>query len=180
MYEELARPFLDAGYAIIYPDYRLLDPSSCWDELSDVRDALQYLFSPRFAEESGVQLDNKRVCLAGFSAGCYLARIAAIHFIKAMQEQVKLSCLLLYFGMGGDFLLDYWIQPMAGLQIVKPPHLTGAAPPLPENASASYTSGIPSHEYCAARSDYLQRNVLSNAQLRFEFQTHSIWQLAWW
>lgn len=152
MYEQLCEPFLDAGYAIVYPDYRLLDPSSCWDELFDVRDALDYLFSSRFAQDSGVQLDTQRICLAGFSAGCYLARIAAIHAIKAMQDKISLSCLLLYFGMGGDGLLDYWVQPNSTKKVIKPAHLAGTARALPECSSASYTPDLPTNELCAARS----------------------------
>ena len=152
MYEELARPFLDAGFAIVYPDYRLLDPSSCWDELSDVRAALDYIFSPHFARDTGVQLDTTRVCLAGFSAGCYLARIAAIHAIKSMRDKVKVSCLMLYYGMGGDGLLDYWVQPNLKSKAVRPLHLDGSASALPEIASASYTPGTETNEFCAARS----------------------------
>lgn len=152
MYEQLSEPFLDAGYAIVYPDYRLLDPSSCWDELADVRDALDYVFSPRFAQDSGVQLDSTRVCLAGFSAGCYLARIATVHAIKAMSNRISVVGLLLYFGMGGDGLLDYWVTPNGASKAVQPAHLIGTEGPLSEIASASYTAGLPTNEFCAARS----------------------------
>lgn len=144
MYPELMAAYMEAGIAVVYPDYRLLDPSSCWDELEDIQRLFDYLFSGQFERESGVSLDRHRIAVAGFSAGSYIARLATVHVLKHRPD-LELQACMLFYGMGGDCFLDYWLRPNRK--------------PLPrpsfdrrEISSAAYTPGIPTNEYCQDRS----------------------------
>jgi acetyl esterase/lipase len=154
MYPDLVRSFMEAGCLLVYPDYRLLPPSNCHDQLDDISDLLKYMSSSTFGEAvssilpSGFQMDLTRVAVAGFSAGCYLARIGVAHSLK-YQTSIQFKACLLFYGMGGDFLLDYWVKPRIPLDTPPPqvdftskeiadcpysPHLPGYRGAIPRTA----------------------------------------------
>lgn len=101
---------------IVYPDYRLLQPSTCYDQLEDISDMLSHLSSDQFAQElsshlpPGRQMDLDKISVAGFSAGSYIARILVVHSLKR-KTRIQFKSCVLFYGMGGDFLLDYWVEP---------------------------------------------------------------------
>lgn len=73
---ELAPAILDAGYAIISLNYRLLNEVTHFpDNIRDVKDAIRYITSVAPAEEYNFDVDN--FGLWGSGAGAYLALTAA-------------------------------------------------------------------------------------------------------
>lgn len=67
--------FLNLGYIIVSPDYRLAPESKMPDILEDALDAYQWLLlksNPLF------EADLSRVCIAGFSFGAYLAQLLGV------------------------------------------------------------------------------------------------------
>ncbi|SCZ94986.1 BZ3500_MvSof-1268-A1-R1_Chr11-3g03524 [Microbotryum saponariae] len=67
----LLEPLLASGVIIVYPDYRMLDPSTIYDQLEDVEALFTYFATFEFSSSlpTGVSVDLDRVGLIGFSAG---------------------------------------------------------------------------------------------------------------
>ncbi|WWC95363.1 hypothetical protein V866_002225 [Kwoniella sp. B9012] len=92
---DLADKFLSQNVIFISPNYRLLHPATGYDILADVHVLFDYLASD--SSELG---------------GNYPARISLMDSINPLTRP-KVHWNL--YGMGGDFLLDHWIN-------VKPPN----------------------------------------------------------
>lgn len=74
--------------------------------IEDVKALFAFLARPTFSEEhlpNGISLDARRLAVAGFSGGAYVARVAGIY------AEPKPKAVLSLFGMGGDFLSDHWL-----------------------------------------------------------------------
>jgi acetyl esterase/lipase len=92
------------GTIFISPDYRLLNPSTGFDQIDDVK-ALFYFLSNNVNTHlpKGITLDTSRIAVAGVSAGGYLVRLCALY-----AEPRPRAALSLY-GMGGDWLSDHLV-----------------------------------------------------------------------
>lgn len=66
-------------------------------------------------------MDIDNVSVAGFSAGSYLARILTVYTLKH-HTRIQIKACLLFYGMGGDFFLDYWVKPRIPLDTPPPTH----------------------------------------------------------
>jgi acetyl esterase/lipase len=98
-----------------------------------------------------------RLVLAGFSGGAYPLRLAAVLAAKESQKHsprfTVLGCIS-FVGMGGDFLLDYWLTPRPLDWDEKPlkdqqEHATAAVRRLSEGEEASdcpYTEGLSGYQ----------------------------------
>ncbi|WVQ66502.1 uncharacterized protein L199_004683 [Kwoniella botswanensis] len=114
---DLADKFLSQNVIFISPNYRLLYPSTGFDILADVHVLFDYLASDsselgQLLAQKNTRLDISRIGVIGFSGGNYPARISLMDSINPLTRP-KVHWNL--YGMGGDFLLDHWIN-------VKPPN----------------------------------------------------------
>lgn len=144
-----AEHLLDAGVAILYPDYRLLDPSSCWDELQDVQSLRQWMSAGGLDKllPEQITIDQDRIGFTGFSAGGWVARIAIVDFIKAYaagESKLKPAAFASFFGMGGSFLTEKWFaQRNDDWHTRTPEHIAKKQRPS-ECADCAYTPTIQS------------------------------------
>ncbi|KAH8834755.1 alpha/beta-hydrolase [Flagelloscypha sp. PMI_526] len=97
---------IQRGFACIAADYPLIHPLTYKDIIAQTQELFTFISSPSVNDylPSGTALNPERIAVTGFSAGGYVARIAAIH------AQPKPVATILAFGMGGDFLNDAWIN----------------------------------------------------------------------
>ncbi|ODN73192.1 hypothetical protein L202_07753 [Cryptococcus amylolentus CBS 6039] len=99
------------GVLLVSPNYRLLFPSSAEDIIADVHSLFAYLAAPNTEldetlRQNGFAIDVSRIAVIGVSGGNYPARAAA-----TLPEIVPRPVAWLdLFGMGGDWLLDFWLQ----------------------------------------------------------------------
>lgn len=96
---------------LISPNYRLLFPSSADDMIKDVRSLFAYIASaenePSFILYfKGLSVDTSRIVVMGVSGGNYPARAAAT-LSNTVPRPIGWLDL---FGMGSDWLLDFWIN----------------------------------------------------------------------
>lgn len=149
---------LKAGVIIVFPDYRLLDPSSGWDELQDVKALVSFLNSSAFESSlpHGIQIDYGRFAVGGFSAGGYMTRLLIRELLEAFEKgtsKIQTVACLSYFGMGGDYLLDQWVlKNLTCLTARKPDHLVNGTV-LPEIADCPYTPSLPGYAETTAIRD---------------------------
>ncbi|KDN42974.1 hypothetical protein RSAG8_06500, partial [Rhizoctonia solani AG-8 WAC10335] len=153
----LINKLLNAGWAFVSGDYKLLPPSTGHEILQDVLDLVAWVTSPGGLNTSIHQANDKRVIdmnrivVAGTSAGGYLAYLAAIH----TRLEYPLRGVLSMYGMGGNLLTPHYlrrkIQPFfRGRPLLDPAQfedfLSTAHPPPPTNGSTlEYgPDGIPS------------------------------------
>ncbi|CAD6581326.1 MAG: hypothetical protein TREMPRED_002982 [Tremellales sp. Tagirdzhanova-0007] len=114
---------LPQGLIVISPNYRLLIPLPSGQEIiSDVHALFDYLSCPgtdmhRALAEHDMTLDTSRLAVYSISSGAYPARAAAT--LDTIVTPPK--ALVMVSGMGGDFLLDHWIQPKSGSEQLSVP-----------------------------------------------------------
>ncbi|KAJ3031792.1 hypothetical protein HDV00_008122 [Rhizophlyctis rosea] len=92
---------------LLSPDYRLLYPDAGAQIFVDVASLWSFLQNPSFSKNylpSNIKLDGTKIAVAGFSGGGYPARAAG--FLAP-----KPKAIMSVYGMGGDWLLDHWLQP---------------------------------------------------------------------
>lgn len=97
------------GMIFISPDYRKLLPCTVYDEIADIEKLYEFLASDvnsHLPEE--VTLDMSRIAIAGISAGAYLGRLASLY------AESRPCALFSLYGMGGDWLLDHWVNEKEG------------------------------------------------------------------
>jgi dipeptidyl aminopeptidase/acylaminoacyl peptidase len=90
------------GMMFISPDYRLLHPSTSFDQMADVKALSRFLSTDvktRLPENT--TLDVSRIAVAGVSAGGYLARLTALYMEPRPRAVLSIS------GMGGDWFSDH-------------------------------------------------------------------------
>ncbi|SCV73525.1 BQ2448_7451 [Microbotryum intermedium] len=154
----LLEALLASGVIIVYPDYRMLDPSTIYDQLEDIEALFTYLATTAFSSSLpvGLSVDLDRVSLIGFSAGSFLARQATVHLIKAAAARsnaIKLRAAVFYFGMGGNCFLDTWVQSKIDPAAVKPQHLVDGTA-ANELADCPYTAGLEGYHNCEIRATW--------------------------
>ena len=100
------------------PSYRLLVPSNGHDILEDIDALLDYIASADYKATwpDHVKVDLNNVLVLGSSAGGYLARQTAIRMTDEPRPGMKLRGLVVYFGMGGNFMLDRWLTATKDLE----------------------------------------------------------------
>ncbi|KXN81762.1 hypothetical protein AN958_03688 [Leucoagaricus sp. SymC.cos] len=110
----LHRRATELGYVFLCPDYRLLPPATGHDILSDIQDFMSFLdsYDAVFSlivdgtqSQVNYKIDPGAIILAGSSAGGLCAYLAATHV------RPKPRALLSLYGMGGDFITPYWMEP---------------------------------------------------------------------
>ncbi|KZP13740.1 alpha/beta-hydrolase [Athelia psychrophila] len=107
------------GIIYISPDYRLLYPSNSRHQLDDVRSLSRFLSAEVNSHlPNGAKVDTARIAVSGSSAGVYLARMAAIHV------QPRPVAFFSLYGMGGDWMLDWYLavksEPVAFVGVMLP------------------------------------------------------------
>ena len=111
---------LENDLIFISADHRLIHPSTGFDIIDDVKSLFAFLADPDFAAKhlpTGLALDPSRIAVVGESGGGYAARAAGIY------ASPKPRTVMLQYGMGGDFLDDYWLavkDPMSMPWPIKP------------------------------------------------------------
>lgn len=95
---------MENGIIFISPDYRLLLPSTGYDQIEDVQSLFNYLASHMTDSlPEGITIDTSHIAVAGVSAGAYLARLACLY------AEPRPRAFLSLYGMGGDWFLDHWV-----------------------------------------------------------------------
>jgi acetyl esterase/lipase len=95
--------YLDAGYAVIAPDYRLAPETKLPEILADVQDAIAW------EREEGPQrfgIDGERLAVVGHSAGGYLALLAGC------RVRPRPRALVAFYGYG-DIVGPWYREPSA-------------------------------------------------------------------
>jgi acetyl esterase/lipase len=90
--------YLDAGYALVCPDYRLAPETKLPEIVEDV------LASWEWMREGPLGLDRERLAVAGHSAGGYLALLLGTTARPAPRAAVS------FYGYG-DIVADWYTQP---------------------------------------------------------------------
>ncbi|ORY53990.1 Alpha/Beta hydrolase protein [Leucosporidium creatinivorum] len=105
----LFKDALDAGFAVISPDYTLLTPRTAHDTLEDVKDLFSWIqdkLNPLLAGAGSQHLINtSKVAVSGASAGGYLA------YLSATQVLPRPKALASIYAMGGDYLTEHYFKP---------------------------------------------------------------------
>lgn len=96
-------------------------------------------------------MDIDNVAVAGFSAGSYIARILTVYTLKH-HTRIQIKACLLFYGMGGDFFLDYWIKPRLPLDTPPPAHAIG----LEEIADCPYSDHLPGYGEALRRTPWCE------------------------
>lgn len=118
---------------------------------------LDYLASTSFSQElasylpTGTSVDIDNVAVAGFSAGSYIARILTVYTLKH-QTRIQIKACLLFYGMGGDFFLDYWVKPRIPPDTPHPEHAIG----LEEIADCPYSEHLPGYGEALKRTPWCE------------------------
>ncbi|KAG8872681.1 hypothetical protein FRB98_009477, partial [Tulasnella sp. 332] len=115
IYEPLLEAVAQYGWLLIRPDYRLVLPSNGYDMADDVTALFSYLASRTFASSlpSHIKPNVHNIVVTGFSAGGHLVRLSVIEGVtesKKSEPQFTIKANVPYYGMGGDYLLDYWTK----------------------------------------------------------------------
>lgn len=120
---------LDAGFAIISPNYSLLTPCTAHDivagssapasrlpllrsltilPLADIKDCFSWIkhsLNAHLMQLTSQQIDPDRLAVTGASAGGCMTYLSLVH------ADPKPRAALSIFGMGGDFLSDHYVKP---------------------------------------------------------------------
>ena len=140
------------GFIFIAADHRLAYPSTGFDIIEDMKALFAFLASPAFNEKhlpAGLTLDANRIAIMGASGGGYVARVAALY------AHPKPRAVFSLFGMGGEFLTDFWVVPKEThfpypqseritAETVAP--LLAHPPPVASSAPIWFTDGNPREE----------------------------------
>ena len=95
--EHHLKRYIDAGFAVVVPDYRLAPETKLPEILSDLRDAYAWL---RREGRSQLSIDPRRIAVVGHSAGGYLALAAGYQCIPRPRAVVAFYG---YGDIGGDW-----------------------------------------------------------------------------
>ncbi|KAI5119047.1 hypothetical protein M0805_005913 [Coniferiporia weirii] len=99
---------LQAGYAFITADYKLLPPATAHDVVQDIRDLFHFLDKSlneqlNSAGRADTQVDASSVIVSGSSAGGLCAYLAALHAVPKPKGVLSL------YGMGGNLLSPQYL-----------------------------------------------------------------------
>ncbi|PPQ68370.1 hypothetical protein CVT24_004791 [Panaeolus cyanescens] len=110
----IMRRVLSAGWAFISADYHLLTPPTAHDIKHDVIDAFNFVVNTEFevegtGDQAGVLkrfgVDGEMLAVSGSSGGGLPAYLAACFAVP------KPKAVLGVYGMGGNFLLPFYVKP---------------------------------------------------------------------
>ncbi|KAJ3575349.1 hypothetical protein NP233_g1159 [Leucocoprinus birnbaumii] len=151
----LYRRAVALGLAFLCPDYQLLPPATGHDVATDIQDFLSFIsfqnltFSvpgEGLGHQNTFRINPDALILAGSSAGGLCAYLGA-------DARPKPRALLSLYGMGGDFLTPYWMEPkqevfIPGREILDPEHFQQFVYPLSpttttESSLEYYPTGHP-------------------------------------
>lgn len=132
--------------------------------MEDIDALLAYLASPTFRSTwpDKIQVDFGNILVLGSSAGGYLARQAAIRLTDMARSahpnspQLVLRGLVVYFGMGGNFILNRWLSAARDLEgafecTEEPWHDLDDLKRFGEISDVGYTLGLRGWEQTARR-----------------------------
>ncbi|KAF9449114.1 alpha/beta-hydrolase [Macrolepiota fuliginosa MF-IS2] len=114
---------VNLGFAFISVDYQLLPPATGHGILSDIQDFFSYIRTPGVTFRVGggvrIRVDTDKIGVAGSSSGGLCA------YLAATVIEPKPRALLSMYGMGGDVLTPYYIEPKSevfvpGREILNP------------------------------------------------------------